>query len=375
MILYHYTDEKNSIAIERDGCIRPSVDASGRASHRGPGGRHGAGVYLTDMDPTEHDRSDVARSNYRSGWQKNLAKTDRYVAVDVPEGDPRLRKLPGSGRNHLYEGRIDEEMFRSSGRNASWDPSAIVAAVAIGLGVKGLEYAASKYSSYQEQKRCEEAERARAIEERQKAELKSALELERGKELVLWKCLKKNPVPLDFSATSQHVGDAIERILVTTIRNVSCVALIILVGLGIASIRSSPPSFYDTLGLMAAVVTSFLMAHHYIDSDKPIDVARVVADEDQILFCQKEKPHESWFGRAISWTAGTNGPNETIAHRVEFRDRALGLVRVATLSLPLAASPDVERKYYSISILGRWYAVTAFHYVHSDPRSDEIQEE
>ena len=176
-ILYHYTDEDGHRAIQRNGYIRPSSDVSGRESHSGPGGRYGSGVYLTDMNPRDHDRKYVARNNYRAGWEKNLKKTDHFVEIEIPDDDLRLRFVDPDRRIWLYRGQIDRDMFHSSGPNIIWDPAFVTAAVAV-AGVATIGAAAvSMYSSYQEQKSIEETKKANEVEEQQRAELKRSIDL------------------------------------------------------------------------------------------------------------------------------------------------------------------------------------------------------
>ena len=172
-ILYHYTDEDGHRAIQRNGYIRPSSDVSGRESHSGPGGRYGSGVYLTDMNPRDYDRKDVARNNYRAGWEKNLGKTDHFVMIKIPDDDSRLQFI--NGRTWLYRGQIDRDMFHSSGPNIIWD--AAVAVAVAGVATIGAVAAVSMYSSYQEQKSIEKTKKANEVEEQQRAELKRSIDL------------------------------------------------------------------------------------------------------------------------------------------------------------------------------------------------------
>eukprot|EP00584_Thalassiosira_punctigera_P002226 CAMPEP_0172534868 /NCGR_PEP_ID=MMETSP1067-20121228/7090_1 /TAXON_ID=265564 ORGANISM="Thalassiosira punctigera, Strain Tpunct2005C2" /NCGR_SAMPLE_ID=MMETSP1067 /ASSEMBLY_ACC=CAM_ASM_000444 /LENGTH=175 /DNA_ID=CAMNT_0013319721 /DNA_START=198 /DNA_END=721 /DNA_ORIENTATION=- len=159
VIFYHYTTEESLRAIQRNRYIRPSLDVSNKERHSGPGGRHGSGVYLTDMNPRDYNRKDVARNNYRSGWEKNLEKTDHFIEVEIPDEDPRLRFV--DGRTWIYKDGINSDMFQLSGANVGWD-----------VGALAFSAAASMYSLYQrEQKNCEEARKLKEAEELRRAGL------------------------------------------------------------------------------------------------------------------------------------------------------------------------------------------------------------
>jgi len=364
-VLYHYTDKDSFDAIKRDGCIRPSVDVAGRLHHRGPGGRHGAGVYLTDMDPGEYERSDVARNNYGVGWKKNLRKTDHYVAVMIPDDDLFLTFL--GGRNWLYKGpSITRDMFHSSGLNAKWDPSAIIASVAVGAGLAALSSALSMYSSYREQERLREEITAQEMEEKQKEEVKKALELKNDMEQNIWESLKRKPTPSDFIASSRNIGGDIDRFIAGSIQKFCCLSMVALAVVGAKA------------GLASCVCVASLhlfglpLVGSLLDSNVPIDISSVVDEEDQILFRHEEKPQESWFQLLTSLVIA---PSKTIDLKLDVTVWAFGLVRVAKVSLPLAASSDIERNYYWICLLGKWYAVTVYHYLQSVPQTADISQQ
>ena len=121
--------------------------------------------------------------------------------------------------------------------------------------------------------------------------------------------------------------------------------------------------------VLSIFVVTFLL-YPYTDSasfNVPLHVTKAISDEDRVLFLQKDesgKSQASWLGSAVSWLMGSS-TRVTIDHRVDISRRAFGLICVATVSLPLAACPSAERKYYWIGAHGRWYAVTVYHYLHA----------
>ncbi|XP_063406429.1 uncharacterized protein LOC134690385 [Mytilus trossulus] len=70
---YHYTSEEN-------GYIKQSTKTG---NGRGDDARHGSGVYLTKMPPTER-QSDIAKNNYMGGWKKQerLGKVDKAIEIE-----------------------------------------------------------------------------------------------------------------------------------------------------------------------------------------------------------------------------------------------------------------------------------------------------
>ena len=52
--------------------------------------------------------------------------------------------------------------------------------------------------------------------------------------------------------------------------------------------------------------------------------------------------------------------------QLQIEGKFLGLVKIATLTLAMAANPAVSRRYYWTGAFGNWYAVTAFH-DHKEP--------
>lgn len=76
MKLYHYTSIEGFDQIQREGVVRQSRD-----------GRAGPGVYLTDRDPYNHSKEEIASVNYLGGGQRNLVRgrLDKYFAFEIPE--------------------------------------------------------------------------------------------------------------------------------------------------------------------------------------------------------------------------------------------------------------------------------------------------
>ena len=56
MDLFHYTDKAGYKKISSCGYILPSKE-----------GKHGEGVYLTTLNPSENDKLVIAKSNYETG--------------------------------------------------------------------------------------------------------------------------------------------------------------------------------------------------------------------------------------------------------------------------------------------------------------------
>lgn len=351
--LYHYTDLNSVRSIQREGCIRPSHDASGRG-HRGPGGRHGAGVYLTDMNPKEHDQREIAQNNYRAGWEKNIGKTDHFIQVEISHQERRLLEKI-DGRIWVFRGEIGQHMFRSSGANKNWDPHA-TAVVAI---VGGLAVGASLYSAYREQKCKDDMKKVKEEEERRMAEARRALEVKGDIAPSFWRDLKEEPKPSDFVASCRDIGADIDGHLanwIWIIRNVIVGSLVLAASGGLANICNI------AIPLAGAAAMGLCSVNLCGDFDPSSRLRNVLGDENFSLFLQKEDNKESsWLGRVVSWMVGSSSV-ANLDYSMSISKKGFGLITVATVSLPLAASPSTERKYYWIGVLGRWYAVTVYHY-------------
>mmetsp|Transcript_18299 Transcript_18299/g.34964 ORF Transcript_18299/g.34964 Transcript_18299/m.34964 type:complete len:344 (-) Transcript_18299:132-1163(-) len=137
MILYHYTSSAGYEGIQRTQQINAST-----------GGKYGFGVYLTDLDPTENERQDIAKELYRSGGVKNLAsgKLDHYVAVDLL--DFMVERAPGREHVFVYRDdlRLNEHEIISQGSSDDWEREMdrMAATMAAEMAVIGLGVAAFK---------------------------------------------------------------------------------------------------------------------------------------------------------------------------------------------------------------------------------------
>ena len=92
--LYHYTNFEGYSQIWRTKVIKKSESFTRDC-------RYGAGVYLTSMNPSDHDKEEIARNNYSQGWQKNMSigKLDHYIEIDIPNYDVHLTKCNEEGRD------------------------------------------------------------------------------------------------------------------------------------------------------------------------------------------------------------------------------------------------------------------------------------
>ena len=132
MKFYHYTDASGHAAIKRTKVIR--------CSRRGQqiDGIFGEYVYLTSLDPHEHDKEEIAKNNWNNGWKGNLDKSDYYFEIEIPTSDRDLRKVNSrDGRDvYVYEADLDLDDFNwTSGKNSEWTPLQITGAVLGGVAV------------------------------------------------------------------------------------------------------------------------------------------------------------------------------------------------------------------------------------------------
>ena len=130
MKLYHYTDASGHATIRRTNVIR--------CSRRGEqiDGIFGEGVYLTSLNPNDHDKEEIAKNNWNNGWKGNLNKTDYYFEIDIPRSHRDLREVDlRDGRDvYVYEADLDLDDFDwNSGQNSEWTPLQITGAVLGGL--------------------------------------------------------------------------------------------------------------------------------------------------------------------------------------------------------------------------------------------------
>ena len=105
--LYHYTTYDRLQRIKREKVIRAStVQSSSRRDMI-----HGAGVYLTALDPEHHSKDQIAVNNWAGGGQarQKAGNTDYYVEIEIPESDYRLVAGLVAGGVALYQHYKDEE--------------------------------------------------------------------------------------------------------------------------------------------------------------------------------------------------------------------------------------------------------------------------
>ena len=135
MKFYHYTDASGHAEIKRTKVIR--------CSRRGQqiDGIFGEYVYLTSLDPHEHDKEEIAKNNWNNGWEGNLnlGKTDYYFEIDIPPSDRNLRKVNSGDGRDIYAYMADllhlDDFDWTSGKNSEWTPPQIVGAVLGGVAV------------------------------------------------------------------------------------------------------------------------------------------------------------------------------------------------------------------------------------------------
>ena len=151
MKLYHYTDASGHATIRRTKVIR--------CSRRGQqvDGIFGEGVYLTSLNPKDHDKEEIAKNNWNNGWNGNLDKTDYYFEIDIPPSDRNLRPVNSpDGRDvYVFEADLDLDDFDwISGKNSEWTIGGVVGYVAAGAAVAGVGMLLySRFSSDDESKK------------------------------------------------------------------------------------------------------------------------------------------------------------------------------------------------------------------------------
>ena len=88
------------IVLERR--IRKSIPSESNAFY-------GEGVYLTDMDPFQHGKEEIAKNNWGQGYKKSLhgGKVEDYVKIFFPRGERNLENCSKYGRHvFLYKGDL-----------------------------------------------------------------------------------------------------------------------------------------------------------------------------------------------------------------------------------------------------------------------------
>ena len=89
---YHYTNEEGADAINESGTLKHTevvddIDAVG-----------GAGIYVTDLDPEEHSKTDILENNYGGESPENDDKADYYVGFTVSTERWDVEEV----RDHVY---------------------------------------------------------------------------------------------------------------------------------------------------------------------------------------------------------------------------------------------------------------------------------
>ena len=131
MKLYHYTDASGHAEINRTKVIRLSQRGQQRD------GIFGDGVYLTTLDPHDHNKEEIARNNWNNGWRANLGKSDYYIEIEMSSLDRDLLEANNSdGRDvYIYKSDIDlDDFVWKSGKNSEWT---ITGAVLGGVAAAG----------------------------------------------------------------------------------------------------------------------------------------------------------------------------------------------------------------------------------------------
>ena len=152
--LFHYTSEEREKIIRREGVIRRSWTSDRDAMF-------GEGVYLTQMNPDEFEKDEIAKNNWGpSGYKKSRreGKADAHIRLEIPVNDRNISKCPSGERNiFLYSGDMEIDKYSpQSGRNDEWglgQSLAVVAGVSIGAALLGGGLAL--LGSYLSQDKCE----------------------------------------------------------------------------------------------------------------------------------------------------------------------------------------------------------------------------
>jgi HYD1 signature containing ADP-ribosyltransferase len=120
--LYHYTDEEAFHSIKREGVIRT-----------GTMNKYGVGVYLTDLDPEEYTREEVAKSNYGAGAQHNLegGRLDHHIPIFISSNEV----LQKTANTYLYPHemlRLDDDSIQNADSNQRWIQRSLQTAMVVG---------------------------------------------------------------------------------------------------------------------------------------------------------------------------------------------------------------------------------------------------
>jgi HYD1 signature containing ADP-ribosyltransferase len=122
--LYHYTDEEAFHSIKREGVIRA-----------GTMNKYGMGVYLTDLDPEEYTREEVAKANYGVGAQRNLerGRLDHHIPIFIAS----YELFPTTANGYRYPDemlRLDDYSIQNAGSNHRWAERSLQTAMVVGGG-------------------------------------------------------------------------------------------------------------------------------------------------------------------------------------------------------------------------------------------------
>lgn len=361
--LYHYTDRDSYNSIQQQGCI-----------HCSSKGRDGRGVYLTEMNPKEHDNESISKNNYGSGWKKNLQKTDHHILVDIPDQHPKLERF--ELHKWVFRDDVHRSMFTlEQGANEDWDPLATLA-IAGGVALGASLFRA--YTAYQEQNRVENLRKMEEEEERRKVEATRASMMATMANISMsMQRIQEVSKPSDFVASSCNIGAEIDEHVATCTRRVTIGAIGALVsasvGLFLCSFypNESRNAAYGAAAVALACTLLFLPAAfvRWNSFSAPDDnsfhaasrLRSVISEQDCIVFRQKSNEDKGFWERAASWVFSP-GPFSKIDCQVRIKSKGFGFVKIVTVSLPLAAAPYIARRYYWIGMLGKWYVVTVFHY-------------
>ena len=134
MKLYHYTDASGHAEIKRTKVIRRSQQGQQRD------GIFGDGVYLTSLDPHDHNKEEIARNNWNNGWRGNLDKTGYYIEIEMSSLDNDLVEANSTDGRDVYIYKSDiylDDFVWKSGKNSEWTPLQITGAVLGGVAAAG----------------------------------------------------------------------------------------------------------------------------------------------------------------------------------------------------------------------------------------------
>ena len=123
MELFHYTDESGYQSIWKDNEILPSKS-----------GKYGPGVYLTDLNPSEFERPEIAKKLYERGAHRKLrlGRLKYYIKVEIPVQDLHCE------RDHVYRYdtgiplNLNRIKVQSQGTIDEWKFMAVSGTVAAG---------------------------------------------------------------------------------------------------------------------------------------------------------------------------------------------------------------------------------------------------